>query len=77
MQEPSSAPEGVDLRGWSCLEVKTSTYSLLMVRYNMQHCIHFGGLSIDQTAKRQDAVSGDARHKGAAETKQARKTVPA
>ena len=33
-----------------------------------------GGLSIDQTAKRQDAVS-DARHKRAAETKQARKTA--
>ncbi len=35
-----------------------------------------GGLSIDQTAKRQDAVS-DVRHKRAAETKRARKTVPA
>ena len=33
-----------------------------------------GGLSIDQTAKRQDAVS-DARHKRAAETKRARKTA--
>ncbi len=33
-----------------------------------------GGLSIDQTAKRQDAVS-NARHKRAAETKRARKTA--
>jgi len=35
---------------------------------------HLGGLSIDQTAKRQDAVS-DVWHKRAAETKRARKTA--